>query len=55
MAANRYAIKPHDTTDSAMLVMSKPRKKTRVPLAQGEKDEDDRQRDEVVHIPSVRS
>jgi hypothetical protein len=49
MAANKYTIKPHDTTNNAMLVMLKPRKKSRVSLAQREEADDDGERDDVVH------
>jgi hypothetical protein len=53
MAANKYTIKPHDTTDKAMLVISKPRKKARVPFAQSEEADDGRQIDDVAHILSL--
>jgi hypothetical protein len=52
MAANRYTIKPHDTTDNAMLVILEPRKKPRVRFAQREEAEYRRQIDDVVHILS---
>jgi hypothetical protein len=50
MAANRYTIRPQDTTDNTMLVILEPRKKPRVRFAQREEAEYRRRIDDVVHI-----
>jgi hypothetical protein len=49
MAANRYAIKPSETVNKTMLVMSQPRQEARVELAQDEEPGDRREIDGVVH------
>ena len=55
MAANRYTIKPHDTSDSTMLVMLKPREKALVALAQREEADDRDEINDVVHILSFKA
>lgn len=55
MAANRYAIKPHETTASARSVISQPPQEARIRLARREEADQNRRVQEVAHILTKRA